>query len=185
MLSIPQTGEHFRLLYDVKGRFELVPLKAEEAAFKLAKVKRESTSLKGVPVISTHDGRTIRYPDPSIHVLDTVKIDIQTGKVVDFIKFDNGAQVIITGGRNTGRVGFIVHREKHPGNFDIVHVKDAVGHEVLLVLVLLPSSVQFATRLGNVFVIGKGAGSKPWITLPKGQGQKLTVAEERDRRLKK
>ncbi len=45
--------------------------------------------------------------------------------------------------------------------------------------------MQFATRLGNVFVIGKGAGSKPWITLPKGQGQKLTVAEERDRRLHK
>ncbi len=31
VLSIPQTGEHFRLLYDVKGRFELVPISAEES----------------------------------------------------------------------------------------------------------------------------------------------------------
>jgi len=172
VLSIPQTNENYRLLYDVKGRFELVPLSAEEAQFKLCKVKRQSTSLKNVPVIVTHDARTIRYPDPNIHTLDTIKIDIKTGKIVDHIKFDNGVQVMITGGRNTGRVGVVVHREKHPGNFDIVHVKDGAG-------------LEFATRLGNVFVIGKGAGSKPWISLPKGNGQKLTVAEERDQRLAK
>jgi hypothetical protein len=34
-------------------------------------------------------------------------------------------------------------------------------------------------------VIGKGASSKPLITLPKGKGLKLTVAEERDNRLAK
>jgi small subunit ribosomal protein S4e len=149
---------------------------------------RLCAAVKGVPVITTHDGRTIRYPDPNISPLDTVKIDLATGKVLDFIKFDNGAQVLITGGRNTGRVGHIVHREKHPGNFDIVHIKDAAGHEVCLFHShSSPTHLdfKFATRLGNVFVVGKGAGSKAWITLPKGQGQKLTVAEERDRRLQK
>ena len=35
---------------------------------------------------------------------------------------------MITGGHNLGRVGTVMHREKHPGSFDIVHVKDAVGH---------------------------------------------------------
>jgi small subunit ribosomal protein S4e len=33
----------------------------------------------------------------------------------------------------------------------------------------------------NVFVIGQG--NKPLITLPKGKGVKLSIAEERDRRL--
>ena len=36
----------------------------------------------------------------------------------------------------------------------------------------------FATRSGNVFVIGD---SKPWITLPRGKGIKLSITEERDR----
>lgn len=36
-------------------------------------------------------------------------------------------------------------------------------------------------RLSYVFVIGKG--NKPWISLPKGKGVKLSIAEERDRRL--
>merc|ERR1712112_718668 len=39
----------------------------------------------------------------------------------------------------------------------------------------------FATRLGYIFVIGKG--NKPYISLPKGKGIKLTIAEERDKRL--
>ena len=39
----------------------------------------------------------------------------------------------------------------------------------------------FATRLAYIFVIGKG--TKPYISLPKGGGIKLTVAEERDKRL--
>merc|ERR1712008_608714 len=39
----------------------------------------------------------------------------------------------------------------------------------------------FATRLGYVFVIGKG--NKPFISLPKGKGIKLTIAEERDKRM--
>ena len=45
---------------------------------------------KGVPMIHTSDGRTIRYPDPLIKVNDTVMIDIATGKIRDFVKFDSG-----------------------------------------------------------------------------------------------
>ena len=36
----------------------------------------------------------------------------------------------------------------------------------------------FATRIGNVFIIGDGA--KPAISLPKAKGVKLSVIEERD-----
>ena len=39
----------------------------------------------------------------------------------------------------------------------------------------------FFPRLVNVFIIGKG--NKPWVSLPRGKGVKLTIAEERDRRI--
>ena len=39
-----------------------------------------------------------------------------------------------------------------------------------------------ATRITNIFVIGEG--SKAWVSLPKGKGTKLTIAEERDVRRK-
>ena len=49
-----------------------------------------SVAPKGVPFIVTHDGRTIRYPDPLVKNNDTVRVDIASGKMKDFIKFDSG-----------------------------------------------------------------------------------------------
>ena len=88
---------------------------------------------------------------------DTVKIDLSTGKISDFIRFDTGVIAMATGGRNMGRVGVITHRERHDGGFNIVHIKDAIDNS-------------FATRETNVFVIGN---EKPWISLPKGKGVKV------------
>merc|ERR1712212_375733 len=125
VVQIDKTGENFRIIYDVKGRFTVHRITASEAAYKLCRVRAVSTGPKGVPYLHTSDGRTIRYPDPNA-------------------------------------------KEKHPGSFDIVHIKDSQGHV-------------FATRLNYVFVIGKG--NKPFISLPKGKGVKLSIAEERDKRL--
>lgn len=121
-----------------------------------------------MPFLTTHDGRTIRYPDPLIKVNDTVRIDISSGKITDFVKFDVGNLVMVVGGRNLGRVGVITNREKHHGSFDIIHIKDSAGNT-------------FATRQSNVFIIGKG--TKALISLPRAKGVRLTIAEERDRRL--
>ena len=126
VLSIEKSGEHFRLLYDVKGRFVIHRISPEEAVYKLLKVKKVALGNRGVPYIVTHDGRTIRYPDPVIKVNDTVRFDITQNKITGIVKFDTGNLVMITGGRNMGRAGVIVHREKHIGDFDIVHVKDAL-----------------------------------------------------------
>lgn len=86
------------------------------------------TGVKGVPYLVTHDGRTIRYPDPLIKVHDTIRLDVATGKILEFIKFETGNLVMVTGGHNLGRVGLITHRDRHPGGFDIVNVKDSQGH---------------------------------------------------------
>lgn len=88
--------------------------------------------------------------------------------LVLYLLANSGNLCMITGGRNLGRVGTVVNRERHPGSFDIVHIRDSQGHI-------------FATRLSNVFIIGKG--TKAYVSLPKGKGIKLSIAEERDKRL--
>merc|ERR1711977_180629 len=134
VISIDKTGEHFRLIYDTKGRFAVHRVEQAEAEYKLGKVKRVQLGRGGIPYLVTHDARTIRFPDPAIKVNDTVKIDLATGKITDFIRFDTG---------------------------------------------VIAMANEFATRESNVFVIGQ---EKPWISLPKGKGVKLSIAEERDRR---
>jgi small subunit ribosomal protein S4e len=149
---------------DIKGRFVLHRISREEAQYKLCKITKVFVSGGKIPVAVTHDGRTLRYPDPDVKVNDTVKVDIATGKMSDIIKFELGAMVTATQGGNTGRVGQLMHVEKHQGSFDIVTIKDSKGNT-------------FATRLGNIFVIG--TGNQPQVTLPKGRGIKKTILQER------
>jgi len=179
VITIPKTDEQFRLLYDTKGRFVLHRIAKEEAAFKLLRVQKVARGSKAtigrnpfhtgqagsIPYLTTHDGRTVRFADPAVHVNDTIKFDITTGKQVGHLKFDVGQLAMITRGHNIGRVGTVVSVERHPGSFDIVHLKDKRNQV-------------YATRMTNVFIIGEA--SKPWVSLPKGKGIKLSVIEERD-----
>jgi len=180
-VSIKKTKENFRLVFDEKGRFKLLPISDEEAKFKLCRVvalQKTDKATSGrnyaqtghagcVPVLRTHDGRTVRYPDPLIRVNDVIKLNLATGKIDAFYKFDVGQVAMITKGANRGRIGTIVSKERHPGSFDIVHLKDK-------------RDKPFATRVANVFVIGDG--DKPAISIPKNRGISLTILEEREKR---
>ncbi len=76
---------------------------------------------------------------------------------------------MITGGHNMGRIGIVEHRERHPGSYDIVHVKDAAGQT-------------FATRGSNVFIIGKA--TKSLVSLPRKKGVRQTILQEQAHRQK-
>lgn len=164
VLTLEKTKESYRILYDVKGRFVLKSLKEEEAKFKLCKIKRKELGPNKIPYIVTHDGRTIRYANPEIQVNDTIKLNLEDYKIVDHAKLELSYLAYITAGNNVGRVGTITARDRHYGGFDIVHLKDANGKS-------------FATRIGNVFVIGKN--KKPWISLPKEKGLYLSALEKK------
>ncbi|XP_054420260.1 LOW QUALITY PROTEIN: 40S ribosomal protein S4-like [Pteronotus mesoamericanus] len=167
VVSIDKTVENFHLISDTKGRFVVHCIAPEEAKYKLCKVRKIFVGTKGIPHLVSHDACTIRYPDLLIKVSDTIEIGLETCKITD-LKFDTGNLCMVTRGANLGRIGVITNRERHPGSFDVVHVKDANGNG-------------FATWLSNIFVIGEG--NEPWISVPCGKGICLTIAEERDKRL--
>jgi len=168
VVTIEKTNQNFRILYDIRGRFQPHKIDEKEAGFKLCKVVRKTIGKNKIPHIVTHDGRTIRYPHPDISLNDSIKFDLKTKQVSGVVKFNNGATVMLTGGNNIGRIGILQSIEKHPGSFDIAHIKDSRGHN-------------FSTRIGNVMVIGDG--KTPAISLPKGEGIKLNLIEERDQKM--
>lgn len=162
VVEIEKTQEKFRLILDAKGRFKVHKISDLEAEFKLCKVKKTYVGYKGVPMLLTHDGRTIRYPDPDIKANDTIKYDFNNNKIAEFARFETGNLAMITGGRNIGRVGTIFHHEVHQGGVDIVHIKDTNDHK-------------FATPISNVFVLGNG--NSAWISLNKDNGIRLTITD--------
>jgi len=173
VISIDKTDEHFRLLFDPKGRYVIHRLNHKnfptENQFKLCRIAKVSVGAKNVPYVSTHDGRTVRYPDPNAKMHDVIKVNIASGKAEDLIKFEVGATCVITRGQNQGRVGVITNREKHIGSFEIVHVKDSKGRA-------------FATRINNVFCIA-AKDDDMMISIPRGKGLRDNILEERKKRL--
>jgi small subunit ribosomal protein S4e len=182
VLSIEKAGKMYRVLYNTKGHFVLHKINDVDAKFKLCRVSKYGKASKGIygrnplatgsaaaiPYIQTHDGRTIRFADPLFKKGDTVKVDLETGKVVGHLKAEVGNQVMIIRGNNAGRVGVITTFDKHPGSFDIVHVEDASG-------------AKFSTRSENTFVIGTKDAT--WITLPKDNGVKTDIISQRKAKL--
>merc|ERR1712216_793890 len=151
VVSIERTEEHFRLMIDPKGRFVMHRITSDEASYKLCRVKKIIQANKDIPFAVTHDGRSIRYPEPEIKANDSLII------------FSTGNLSIVTGGHNAGRIGLITHQEKHPGSHTIVTIRDATGKE-------------FSTRKENVFVIG--IGIRPLISLPKSNGVRISILQE-------
>jgi small subunit ribosomal protein S4e len=169
VIEMPKTGDRFRMMYDVKGRFTLVKLGEAEAAIKLCKVTNVYTTTGRVPVVTTHDGRRLRYAMPNISVGDTLVFNHREGKIQELIKAKNGKAAMIVGGANRGRVGTVLNVERHPGAFDIAILKDESGQE-------------FMTRASNIFFVGTDLETVA-VTLPKARGVKVNLVVEREQKL--
>ena len=87
VVTIEKTGDNFRLLYDVKGRFAIHKIDKWETKIKLCKVKRKGIGSNKVPYIVTHDGRTLRYPHPDININDSILYNFEDGEIQRHFKF--------------------------------------------------------------------------------------------------
>ena len=91
----------------------LVPIKidAKEKTKKIVKVKSKTTIKGGKTQLGFHDGRAI-ITDTDVNVDDVCLLQIPEQKILDVIKFERNSQVIVTKGRNAGRVGTISEIKK-------------------------------------------------------------------------
>lgn len=158
IITIEKTKENFRLLYDTYGRFVLHRVEEKESLFKLCKITQLTRGNRGIPYIVTHDGRTIRFPNPLIKKNDSILLDLSEKKIIDFLKLDVGSLCLIVGGNNIGRIGIVLDDEKSSNRNEIIKLKDAEGNE-------------FSTKISFIFVIGKG--KKSFISLPRRRGVRL------------
>lgn len=165
ILSIDSCNEHYRILYNCKRRFVVQKITGEEVNLLLDIVSKKKMENKNDPYLFTRSGLTFRFVDPAIKIKDTVKIDTRTGQIIGHLPFKTDMNVIVIKGKNIGCVGIIKNIEVHAGGYDIAYIVDAVGRE-------------FCTRSENVMIIGDSESLL--ISLPKGNGIKITEMEKSD-----
>lgn len=108
ILEFPEIKEYFRVLYTVKGKFNLVKISAEEAKFKAEKITGKRI-LKGKKMqLNFYDGKNMIVDKDSFKVGDTVILSIGDKVAVKkHLKFEKGALVYVIEGKYKGMSGKI------------------------------------------------------------------------------
>jgi small subunit ribosomal protein S4e len=145
-VSLPDAGEHYRMLLDTRGRFRLVPIKEKDAEWKLARIENKTVVRGGRLQLNLHDGRNLLVED-TFSTRDTLKLSLPGQEILDTLPFKQGSVALLTGGKHVGQVGhveeLVVERSSRP---NVVRFKEG-----------------FSTISGYVFIVGK---QKPIIALP-------------------
>lgn len=159
VVEIEGLEKAYRLIPHPKRFLALQEIDGTERFFKLCRIENKTTVRGGHVQLNLHDGRNllVRVEDPanpkedSYKTKDSVKIDLETGKILAHYRFGEGAYVVVTGGKNVGIHGVVTSVERpNPLAQTIVKVRSPTGEE-------------YNTADRYVMVVGEG---KPEIRLP-------------------
>lgn len=146
VISIPKINEHYRVLFDRRGVFQLVKIDEERAKWKLCRIENKTMVRGGKIQLNLHDGRNIIVEENSYKTGDVVRISVPEQEILEVIPMEMGTLAMITGGKHTGQIAEI--------------------EEVIVTRSPMPNIVKlkgFSTIKPYVFPIGK---DKPLVQLP-------------------
>ena len=106
VIELEGTTDIYRLVRKDGHKVVAIKMNEKEKSKKLVKVKSKTNITGGKTQLGFHDGRTI-ITDTNVNVNDTCLLQIPEQKILDVIKFEKNSQVIVTKGRNAGRMGTI------------------------------------------------------------------------------
>lgn len=158
VVSIPETGENYRILPVYRKGLRLVKIHREESGIKLGKIIRKMHLSKARLQITLHDGRNILFKEVTdevrqINTRDTLKISVPSQTILDHIRLEEKYYALIIRGPKQGLHGKIIEVNRdvpYPSKPTIKLSETEIG--------------EVSTILDYVMVVGR---EKPEITLPK------------------
>jgi small subunit ribosomal protein S4e len=149
IISVPKLKKQYRILFDKRGKLQLIPISTSEAEWKLYQI-RNKTTLRGKQTqINFHDGKNLIVKKDEYHTGDVLKINFKDNKITDVYQFKKGTISMIIGGTHIGETANIEDVELIPSSKPN--------------LAKMKGESEFSTLQKYVFPIGK---NKPVIQLP-------------------
>jgi len=144
IVSLPESGKHYHITVDWKGR--LVPKEMDEkkTGSKLLKVVKKHTSKGGKITLTFHDGRNMSA-DNNVKVGDSIVLKLPEGTMASHLKLESGSRCLVQEGKHSGKL--VTLRE-------IIKRKAGERPEALVE----DKSGSFETVLEYLFVVGKDFG---------------------------
>lgn len=151
VVTVKPTDQHYRVLYDRRGRIVLESIPAGNAGWKLCRIDDKTTVAGGKRQLNLHDGRNLVVKEDTFHTGDSLKIKLPEQKLVDHFPLKEGVAAYLTGGRHTGELATFVGEEKRLATApNLAHLARGSGEK-------------FSTIKDYVFVVGR---EEPEIKVP-------------------
>ena len=106
VIELDGLNEIYRLVPKNGALLKPIIINSAEKSKKLVQVKSKTTIKNGKTQIGFHDGRSL-IDETKISVDDACVLQIPEQKILDVIKLEKGAQVLITRGINAGKIGTV------------------------------------------------------------------------------
>ncbi len=155
VVTIPDSGEYFRVLPDHGGKLKFLAITAEEAQFKLCRITGKTSLKAGKTQLNLHDGNNVvlNAEADQYKINDVLKIKVPEKEILDSIEFKEMQQVIITGGRSQGSEGVLIGLGSESGWKKTATIRTPDGDDI-------------RTLSQYLFVVGV---NEPVITLNAGE----------------
>ena len=151
VISIVDAKKSYRVLPSKKGLM-LLAIKSDEAVFKLYRIEDKTIVKGGQLQLDLHDGTcslisldtSQSLEEDAYQTLDVLQLSIPERELLEHTKLTVGANAIVIGGKNMGKVGKVTTIDKKPNQKrrdTIVTIEDTNGG-------------QFQTILEFVFILG-------------------------------
>ena len=156
VVSIPETGENYRVLPIYRRGLDLVEIPREESGFKLGRIIRKMHVPGGHLQITLHDGRNIRFKEVTEEVRqyntrDTVKISVPSQVILGYLRLEEG------------KYGLLIKGPKQGLHGEIIEIRREVTYPAKPIVRLKSSIGKISSLLDYVMVVGE---EEPWIKLP-------------------
>ena len=130
-LSLPDLNKFYRIVYNKKGKLNLIEVPKEETLQKTLKITNKTMLTKGKLQLNLYDGENLIIDKNNCKVGDSVVI--KDNKILKYLKFEKDAIVYLTGGKHIGTKGIVLEIKKTQGRGKniLVYKIDNDVHETL------------------------------------------------------
>lgn len=103
LITIPLVNQTYRILYDRKGKFAVLPLDAKEKDLRAVKIVCKTIVKKNKMQLNYSNGINTFVDKDAYETGDTLLL-AKDNSIKEHLKFEKGATIYLTGGRKVGRV---------------------------------------------------------------------------------
>ncbi len=105
VVSIPSQNQHFRIVFDDKGKLKLLPIQKDETSKKITKIIGKKMIHGAKLQINLSDGRNFITKEKEYTVGDSLLIELPSQKIIEHLKLEKGACIYLVKGKHQCDIG--------------------------------------------------------------------------------